>query len=274
MGETEVISVKHEYLSTSLFDSKGYRLERSVLDPSATGEARDLLLARKERLHRLLEEWTGEPIPDNAAFARHQARIPEYTAGGLPVDLRHYLVGEFDLDTRLDLRICRVLATPGVREWLTGFLGTSRYYVHYPPMVRFKMADAPGSILPAHQDFTYNRHLSDFITVWVPLVDIDDEVGGLILYDGSHLDGSVEHAPNGPWAHGLPKPAQLPYARHAAHMKVGDALLFPPQLIHESAPHRSATRLRYSIDFRVFVAPEDTAKSYFDPFDERVVRRN
>jgi hypothetical protein len=267
-------SVKCAYPSAMLFNSKGYVLERSVLDPSATSEARDLLLASKERLHRLLEQWTGEPVPDNAAFARHQLRIPEYTTKGLPVDLRHYLVGEFDLETRLDLRICRVLAGPGARELLTQFFGTSKYYVHYPPMVRFKMADAPGSILPAHQDFTYNGHLRDFITVWVPLVDIDDEVGGLILYDGSHLDGSVDHAPNGPWAHGLKKPAGLPYAQHPVHMKVGDALLFPPLLIHESAPHRAPTRLRYSIDFRVFVSAEDTSKSYFDPFESRVVRRD
>jgi hypothetical protein len=262
------------YSSTALFNSQGYLLERSVLDPSATSEARNLLLASKERLHRLLEQWTGESIVDNSAFASHQLRIPEYTAKGLPVDLRHYLVGEFDLETRLDSRICRALATPQARAALTAFFGTSKYYVHYPPMVRFKMADVPGSILPAHQDIAYNGHLRDFITVWVPLVDIDEEVGGLILYDGSHLDGGVAHAPNGPWAHGLTKPAALTYAKHHVHMKVGDALLFSPLLIHESAPHLSATRLRYSIDFRVFVAPEDTTKSYFDPFEDRVVRKN
>jgi Phytanoyl-CoA dioxygenase (PhyH) len=266
-------TVKCAYPSSMLFNSQGHLLQRSVLDPSATSEALDLLLASKERLHRLLEQWTGESITDNAAFAAHQLRIPEYTAKGLPVDLQHYLVGEFDLETRLDRRICRILATPRIRAALTSFFGSSKYYVHYPPMVRFKMADVPGSILPAHQDFTYNRHLRDFITVWVPLVDIDDQVGGLILYDGSHLDGSVEHAPNGPWAHGLTQSSGFSYARHPVHMQVGDALLFPPLLIHESAPHRSET-LRYSIDFRVFADAEDTAKSYFDPFEDRVVRRN
>ncbi len=261
------------YPSTMLFNRQGYLLERSVLDPSATSEARDLLLASKERLHRQLEQWTGESITDNAAFAAHQLRLPEYTVQGLPVDLRHYLVGEFDLETRLDRRICGVLATPRIRAALTSFFGNSKYYVHYPPMVRFKMADVPGSILPAHQDFTYNGHLRDFITVWVPLVDINDEVGGIILYDGSHLDGSVDHAPSGPWAHGLTKPSGLPYARKHVHMQVGDALLFPPLLIHESAPHRAET-LRYSIDFRVFVAEGDTTKSYYDPFEDRVVRKN
>jgi ectoine hydroxylase-related dioxygenase (phytanoyl-CoA dioxygenase family) len=266
-------SGKPAYRSTTLFDAKGYRLERSILDPAATAKARNLLLAGKDRLHRLLEQWTGEPIPDTATFARHQLRIPEYTARNLPVDLRHYLVGEFDLETRLDRRICGVLATAEVREALTRFWGTSKYYIHYPPMVRFKMSDVPGSILPAHQDFTYNTHLRDFITVWVPLVDIDDQVGGIILYDGSHLDGSWEHAPSGPWAHGLAKHQALPYVKHHVLMKVGDALLFPPLLIHESALHRSPTA-RYSIDFRVFAAPEDTNKSYFDPFEDRIVRRN
>jgi hypothetical protein len=51
-------------------------------------------------------------------------------------------------------------------------------------------------------------------------------------------------------------------------------LLFPPSLIHESAPHRSTTRVRYSIDFRVFRSPEDTTKSYFDSLENRVVRRH
>ncbi|HYR89136.1 MAG TPA: phytanoyl-CoA dioxygenase family protein [Terriglobia bacterium] len=264
----------HAYPSTRLFDAKGYVLERAFLDGDAVEKARSLLIASKDRLHWLLEQWVGESISDSGVFARHQARIVEYEARGLPKDLRHYLVGEFDLETRLDRSICGVLSSPSVREQLTRFLDAPQYYIHYPPMVRFKMADVLGSILPAHQDFTYNAHLRDFITVWVPLVDIDDEVGGVILYEGSQHGRSLDHASKGPWAYGLNGSEIHGYTKHHIHMRVGDVLIFPPLMIHESAPHRSHTRVRYSIDFRVFVAPDYTTKSYFDPFGDRVVRRD
>jgi ectoine hydroxylase-related dioxygenase (phytanoyl-CoA dioxygenase family) len=263
----------HTSSSNGLFATAGYVIKPSLLDTDALDNAKDLLMTRKLRLHELLEEWLGDPVPDNAAFARRQAEISTYEARGLPKDLRHYLVGEFDLETRLDPRICGLLASPKVRAVLSNFLGTPKYYVHYPPMVRFKMADVPGSILPAHQDSTYNSHLRNFITVWVPLVDIDNDVGGLILYDGSHRDGMVDHVTSGPWAHGLKEGASLRYFKHPVHMRAGDALFLHPLLIHESAPHLSPTRLRYSIDFRVFTTPEDTTKSYFDPFEDSVMRR-
>jgi ectoine hydroxylase-related dioxygenase (phytanoyl-CoA dioxygenase family) len=262
------------FRSTVLFGEAGYLLERSLLDSDGTSEVLEILLASKGRLHRLLEEWLGEPVSDNVSFANCQARIADYEARGLPKDLRHYLTGEFDLETRLNTKICALLAAPKVRATLARFLDTPKYYIHYPPMVRFKMADVPGSMLPPHQDFAYNAHLRDFVTVWVPLTDINDEVGGLVVHTGSHLAEKVDHSPSGPWAHGLKEHAAGVYAKRAIHMQVGDVLIFPPLLIHESAPHRSKTNLRYSIDFRVFRAPEDTTKSYFDPFENRVTRRH
>lgn len=267
-------SMSFAFSSTVLFGEAGYVLERSLLDSGGTSEVLELLLASKDRLHRLLEEWLGEPVPDNVTFASHQARITDYEARGLPKDLRHYLTGEFDLETRLDTKICALLAVPKVRDTLARLLDTRKYYIHYPPMVRFKMADVPGSMLPPHQDFAYNAHLRDFVTVWVPLTDIDDEVGGIVVHTGSHLAERVDHSPSGPWAHGLKEHVADVYSKSAIHMHVGDVLIFPPLLIHESAPHRSKTNLRYSIDFRVFRAPEDTTKSYFDPFENRVTRRH
>jgi len=258
--------------STALFGESGYLLERSLLDPSGTADVLELLLASRTRLHMLLEEWLHESVPDSRAFANHQTHLSEYETRGLPKDLRHYLTGEFDLETRLNPRICALLATPQARASLVRLLDTPRYYIHYPPMVRFKMADAAASMLPPHQDFSYNAHLRDFVTVWVPLTDIDDEVGGIVIYAGSHRAERVQHSPSGPWAHGLKEQVSAAYPKKSIHMRVGDALLFPPLLIHESAPHRNATRLRYSIDFRVFRSTEDTSKSYFDPFENRIVR--
>lgn len=267
-------SMTSAFSSTDLFGDIGYLLERSLLDLGGTSDVLELLLGNKNRLQRLLEEWLGELVPDNAAFAYHQTQITNYESRELPKDLRHYLTGEFDLETRLNPRICAILAAPKARAALVRLLDTPRYYIHYPPMVRFKMADASASMLPPHQDFAYNEHLRDFVTVWVPLTDIDDEVGGIVVYTGSHRGERVNHLPSGPWAHGLKEHVAAAYPKKHIHMRVGDVLLFPPSLIHESAPHRSTTRVRYSIDFRVFRSPEDTTKSYFDPLENRVVRRH
>ena len=260
--------------SETQFGDSGYLHARSVLDSGVIAEVLELLQASKEHLGRRFEEWIGEPVNDHPAFAFHQARRPEYESRGLPKDLSHYLRGEFDLETRMNPKICAILGSGQACATLVRLFGRPKFYVHYPPMVRFKIADAPGSILPPHQDFTYNGHLRDFLTVWVPLTDIDDEVGGLVMHSGSHRIGRLDHSPSGPWEHGLKEQVAPQYAKETVHMQVGDALIFPPLLIHESAPHRSKTRLRYSIDFRVFGAPEDTTKSFFDPFEKRVVRQH
>jgi hypothetical protein len=262
----------HTFSSVTMFGASGYFLESSLLDLAAIEEVNGLLMASKDRLNRHLEEWVGESVPDHSDFARHQARISDYETKGLPKDLRHYLVGEFDLETRLDRRICRILGASKARVALTRLFDATKYYVHYPPMIRFKVAGAPGSVLPAHQDYTYNSHLKDFLTVWVPLVEIDEEVGGLVMYEGSHLEERLHHASSGPWAHGLSPAGLEKYRRVPIQMKVGDALIFPPTLIHESALQYSQTRPRLSIDFRVFREPGDTRKSYYDPFEDRVVR--
>jgi ectoine hydroxylase-related dioxygenase (phytanoyl-CoA dioxygenase family) len=255
---------------TDCFGTRGYHLERSILDRLILQQAKDAIVAARAQAHRMLEEWVGQSIVSDAALAGHQARLKEYQEAGLPDDLRHYLTGEFDLQTRLDPRVCKILSAIKVRDFLTRFLQTTHFYVHYPPMIRFRVADTTGSSLPPHQDFAYNRHLTDFVTVWVPLVDIDSQLGGLVLYEGSHLHGVLEHTPSGLWAHGARNIPDL-YRKQTVRMKFGDALLFPPFLLHESAAHMSSNT-RYSIDFRVFTAPENTRKSYFDPYSNQVVR--
>jgi hypothetical protein len=252
-----------------LFGPSGWQVEPQLLDSATVSAAHDFLDERRLTLQRQFEQWVGEPL-DEKGYAFHQGQVKEYEARGLPKDLRHYLRGEFDLQTRLDERLVRVLSTPKCKTFFPRFLETDGYVIHHPPMVRFKVADAPSSVLPPHQDAPYNAHLNDFLTVWVPLVDIDEDCGGLIIYDGSHTTELVPHVASGAWeAQATGDHSSFP-TRHVL-MQVRDILMFPPSLLHESAPHRSV-RIRYSIDFRVVRHPSDTTKSYFDPFTGSVTR--
>jgi len=254
----------------TFFNDEGWHLERAILERGTVARAYEFLVSRQQRLQQQFEAWSGEKISGAADYARHQQQLPVHEAHGLPKDLRHYLTGEFDLETRLSHVIMELLATDRCRDFVCRFLRSEHYFVHYPPMIRFKIAHAPANLVPPHQDIAYNRHLTDFVTIWVPLTDIDEERGGVVVYEGSHVDGDVEHAASGAWANkALADLSRYP-ARHVV-MNAGDALLFPPTLLHESAPHRSP-RIRYSIDFRVFRRAGDTSKSYYDPFAKVVTQ--
>lgn len=248
-----------------LFGPSGWLLKKDLIPTSLIDDVCKFVIERKTLLNSRFEEWSGSKITDSLSYARHQARIPEYKEKGLPKDLHHYLRGEFDLETRLDARVVNLLATDSCKEFLCGFMGVEEYLVHYPPMLRFKMPDSPGSVIPSHQDAPFSAHLSDFFTVWVPLVDIDHEVGGVTIYEESQKAGVLNHESSGPWEHGVDS-EKLKYNAVTPELNRGDALMFPSLLIHESAPQMSRERLRYSIDFRVIHKPEHTTKSYFNPF--------
>jgi len=254
-----------------LFNDKGWQVVPNILEPERVADVRDFLMSRREALQAGFEKWIGEKIESDKDYGRHQAAIPEYEDRGLEKDHRHYLTGEFDLDTRLDMRIVRLLESERVRKAISEQVGQDTYQIHYPPMMRFKCADSPGSLLPPHQDGPYNAHMTDFITVWVPLVDIDEEVGGIIAYNGSHLTPDMEHVSAGPWAFGT-KDEPTGFEEERVLMKAGDILMFPRNFIHKSAPQLSQERKRYSIDFRIFRNPEDTKKSYYDPQEDKIVR--
>ena len=254
-----------------LFTAVGWHLEPGILELAAVNGVREFLDARRQQLQQHFSAWVGESVSDGN-YAAHQGHLEEYGARNLPKDLRHFLRGEFDLQTRLDQRIMEVLGTPRCRAFLTGFLGSEQYFIHYPPMIRFKMARAESSRLPAHQDTPYNQHLAEFMTVWVPLVVIDDACGGVVVYEGSQRDGIVPHESKGAWENSAVADLTQYTPRHVL-MNPGDILLFPGELLHASAPHRSE-RIRYSIDFRVIKRVEATTKSYYDPFARQIVRRD
>jgi len=258
---------KNTPLIKERFSSKGWHLERSVLENDVVIQAREFLDARRKNLQTLFSDWIGHEVNEEN-YGSYQAKLPIYEKQGISKNLRHFLTGEFDLETRMNKCLIEILSTQRCSDFLRCFLETDRYYIHYPPMVRFKLAGAESSLVPIHQDAPYNTHLSDFVTVWVPLVDIDEDCGGLIVYEGSHATDLVKHEASGAWSNKASIDTSAYSARHVL-MSAGDALLFPPTFLHESAPHRSK-RIRYSIDFRVIKNTIDTTKSFYDPFEKLV----
>lgn len=255
------------------FGREGWHLHRSLQEPDKAAEMRKFLESRIQILRQRFEEWVGSPLTTDRPYSWHQQQTLKYEAMGIPEDLSHYLHGEFDLETRMDAKIVSILADNQCQQVVRNMLGSNQYYVHFPPMIRFKLPLAPDSVVPVHQDFAYNGHLANFMTIWMPFVDIDEECGGLVVYEGSQLGELTEHRTSGNWANKSVADLSKYPAKHIL-MRAGDALMFPPTMFHESAPHRSTSKTRLSIDFRVFPQPTDTSKSYFDPVSKQVTRQH
>lgn len=121
---------------------------------------------------------------------------------------------------------------------------------------------------PAHQDGYH--YPVDFVTVWMPLMDIDSKTGGLILLEDSHRQGVFEHWWNGAEYLGVPdnpeeaasfrerggapvagelKAGDEPKTWLRSEFDVGDVLIFHPWMLHRGLANDSP-QLRISADFR------------------------
>ncbi len=160
-----------------------------------------------------------------------------------------------------------LVAEPSFDSLVGTFLGEAPTWV---PIVVHRTAPplAPGASAETfgarHQDGIYNYGI-DFVTCWVPLMDIDDEVGGLAVVPGSHKGSlyppDVFKAPNK--RVGIPPDAIPDSAWRRPDYKAGDVLMFHSMTAHAGLPNRS-NKLRLSMDIRFL--PASTA-----PFVGRVV---
>lgn len=129
-----------------------------------------------------------------------------------------------------------------------------------PPAARWILPSNEKAAVPAHQDISYNSHMSNFIVCWVPFVDIDDECGGVLVYDGTGKLGRLDVENGEFWLEGLDTNS---YIGEHKKIKKGDVLLLNPYVLHESFPNTSK-HIRFSCDFRFFGENDTSTKSFLD----------
>lgn len=138
------------------------------------------------------------------------------------------------------LPIARALKLSGVLDILLGPVS----FLRLPTSGRAVHPNHPEGLGPVHQDGGRLTDMGDFVTAWVPLVDIDEECGGLGFYPSLGL-------PNGPipeGSHGIDVGSGVPIP---VHMSAGDVLIFHKWMPHGSMPNTS-NRVRYSMDMRFY----------------------
>lgn len=103
-----------------------------------------------------------------------------------------------------------------------------------------KLPDGQGehSDIPMHQDNGYGRldPMTD-VTVWVPLVDTDEENGALHVISRSHEGGLLPHESSG--VNPVLVEAETSGDSVAVPMRAGEGLAFTGLTLHGSGPNKS-----------------------------------
>ena len=127
--------------------------------------------------------------------------------------------------------------------------------------VRPKIPGDPRTTFPWHQDSHYYGSFtgahSTVLTVWIPLIDVDDHNGCLKLVRGSNQHASIELRRN---EQGKPEPikdASNFGTVMSVPMKAGDVLVFTNYTLHASGTN-SSDHVRWSIDIRYAPFNEQT----------------
>jgi len=140
-------------------------------------------------------------------------------------------------------------------------------FIFRSPTVRYALPNDSGHVSPPHQDYFFVRINKAFRTFWIPLMDIDEEVGGLAIAPGIHRKGLLDHVEaerifsyvfRGRKQMGIPLES-VPQPWLTADYHAGDLLVFHNLMVHWALPNRS-DRVRLSIDNRC--QPFDAARTW------------
>jgi ectoine hydroxylase-related dioxygenase (phytanoyl-CoA dioxygenase family) len=223
----------HAALAAAL-ERDGYLFFRDVLDPQAVA---DLRRAYVEELAKLGVVDANDPA---VRYNGHSLDdLPKTPVSGV-------IEGIFKRAPWKSF-----VASPKVDALVRSVLGDAPYWA---PILGYRVAkpraDAAGERLEyVHQDGFFNPGIP-FINCWIPLVDMDPEVGGIAVAQGMH---------KGPTIHDESKPPSFPAMREAVPMSAwrrsdyhpGDLLMLHLDTPHSGITNISQDRFRMSMDIRM-----------------------
>ena len=229
---------------------QGYLIQRQALKIPELASACTLIMVLVDRYaSQLYQEgkisclFEGEPFERRLVLINQQAELK---------------ASLWDLAQAFDCpELFHLIRHPAILDRLESLLGpeiswTGSY------VTRFKLPQNQGTVFPWHQDSQYygqaTQHLH-VVSLWVPLVEVNEDNGCLYIIPGSHnwslLKGQREEDNK---VHTLEEveqrgtPVALP-------MKQGDILLFSNLTCHASKLNTSSS-VRWSVDLRYVASPQ------------------
>jgi len=255
-------------IDLSHFHADGYQIVGGILPENRISGIRSLLESEMDEvLLRLSRHGINGSLGDIVAAI--DRCVSETPAAEMEFEFSTLLSGHFPLQVRLSEVLWSVPLSDQVQELARAALRSRRIYLHMPSVARFVFPRNSHAAVPAHQDISYNEHMSDFITMWVPLVPIDDDCGGVAVYEQTKdTEIMLRDAVRELW---LPAIETQGLKRvRCSPMNPGDVLIFGPRLIHESVANVS-NRVRLSVEYRFFGEGTASTKHFLDLQTGRVV---
>jgi len=208
------------------WDADGVLYFKNVIDPEA------IAAVRGEYLDRLKDVGVVEQSETQPVWSGHN-RLDGKLARPIDDSIWRGLVAHPSFDSV----VCRFLGEKPV--WVPIVVHRSA-----PPAEPAKISGDP--FIAGHQDGVNNYGI-DFITCWIPLMEIDDEVGGLAVVPGSH---KAIHFNKDPAQTNVVRTGVFPdSAWRRPDYKPGDILMFHSMTAHAGLPNRS-DKIRLSVDIR------------------------
>lgn len=238
-------------LDLNPFFSQGFQHLPGIISVAVLAEIRQFLLGALDKVLRDLQT----ELPALQQLAEIPALMAQLEADparfeNLSPATRSLLVGHFSLETRLSPVLWGIPRSAALQHLLTQVFTGQSYAMHMPPTARYVLPGNRWAAVPVHQDISYNRHMEQFVTVWVPLVPITPDCGGVVFFPNTgHLPEQPQKSAQGLfWQGGVAVPEEPPIM---PELVPGDILLINPWVLHASAPNHSV-HTRLSIDYRFF----------------------
>ena len=131
----------------------------------------------------------------------------------------------------------------------------------------------PGQLeqtTPPHQDYVHIQGTPDVWTVWIPLGDCPQQLGGLSVLVGSHHLG-VLPVSKSLGAGGLRADTQTAHLEWASSpFNCGDVLFFHSHTVHQGLDNLSGNQLRLSVDYRYQKASDPVMDRMLEPHQGRL----
>jgi hypothetical protein len=219
------------------FERDGYWYFENILDADAVAALRQVYV----------DELVGLGVID--------ADDPTYAYNGAPLDqlpnnpVSGVLEGMF---RRAPWR--EFVSVPAIHDQIRAILGDDPAWM---PILGYRVAKPKADPLAerlefVHQDGFFNPGIP-FLNCWIPLVEIDEAVGGIAVAEGYHRFPKL-HEKGEPPKYLMPRAAIPRSAWRRADFKPGDLLVLHLDTPHSGITNVSADRFRMSLDLRMLPA--------------------
>ena len=247
----------HSLLSTQqrqAFEAQGYLLVRQVLDAQVFDPLRSVAMsAINQYAKSLYDQGQISDLHKNLSFYKRLTKISRQsqTSPLLHWNWNKQVFGQ---------EVYQLITHSTILDIVASLLGPE-ITANGDYWLRFKMPTGDDSVFPWHQDSIYYNgnanpdpsvvlsERSQILTVWIPMVDVDEKNGCLQIIPGSHKRGlrPARRDENG---------RQVPIEDVETwadvkniKMKVGDVCVFGNLTFHRSLANIS-DEIRWSIDLR------------------------